>query len=97
MQPDQIGKLYGARATLLPSDRKPHYNGAREQNFTTYRVVARRCLREQRPQRRSERPDRATGQLTVLSAEAVAGWTPLSALIYRSLRKARGCSTRGCA
>ena len=40
LSPDQIGKLYGARATPLPPDRKSCCNGAPEQNFAACRVAA---------------------------------------------------------
>ena len=38
LSPNQIGDLYGVRATPLPPDRKPRYNGAPGQDFTACRV-----------------------------------------------------------
>ena len=37
LSPDQIGDLYGARATPLPPDQKPRYNGAPGQDFSACR------------------------------------------------------------
>ena len=38
LSPDQMGELYGVRATLLPPDRLPRYNGAPRQDFSACRV-----------------------------------------------------------
>jgi len=38
LSPDQMGDLYGVRATPLPPDRKPRYNGAPGQDFSACRV-----------------------------------------------------------
>ena len=34
LSPNQIGELHGVRATPLPPDRKPRYNGAPRQDFS---------------------------------------------------------------
>ncbi|MDE2807439.1 MAG: hypothetical protein OXN90_03400 [Gemmatimonadota bacterium] len=36
--PDQIDELYGVRATPLPPDRPPRYNGAPGQDFSACRL-----------------------------------------------------------
>ena len=38
LSPDRMGELYGVRATPLPPDRKPRYNGAPGQDFTACRL-----------------------------------------------------------
>ena len=38
LSPDQMGELYGVRATPLPPEQKPRYNGAPGQDFTACRV-----------------------------------------------------------
>ena len=38
LSPDRIGELYGVRATPLPADQKPRYNGAPGQDFSAYRI-----------------------------------------------------------
>ena len=38
LSPDRIGDLYGVRATLLPPERPPRYNGAPGQDFSACRV-----------------------------------------------------------
>ena len=37
LSPDQIGELYGVRATTLPPDQHPRYNGAPGQDFSACR------------------------------------------------------------
>ena len=38
LSPDQIGELYGVRATPLPPEQPPRYNGTPGQDFIACRV-----------------------------------------------------------
>ena len=40
LSPNQMGNLYGARATPLPPDRPPRYNGAPIETFTIITTAA---------------------------------------------------------